>query len=212
MAEIVTAETIVKELGLVPHPEGVGFFVETHRSGSTPMSSRGQTDFNVPDDDLVVTNRTTRRPDQDGRRNALSSIYWLSTRSSPKLPLIMNLSDVVHYYHGGEPFEFILVDPQTKKMQRVILGGNVLAGHKFQLPIKGGMWKCGHLLVPNPTDTSSKDAYCLIGEAVAPGFDFYDFTLMTAKTVKETTPQFWDVLKPFLHDKGDSSKDDGNPQ
>ena len=208
MAETVTAETIVKELGLVSHPEG-GFFMETHRSGSTPMSSRGQTDFNVPDNDLVVTNRTTRRPDQDGRRNALTSMYWLST-SSPKLYLTINLLDDVHYYHGGEPFEFILVDPQTKIMQRVILGGNVLAGHKFQLPVKSGTWKCGHLLVPNSTDTSSKDAYCLIGEAVAPGFDFYDFTWVTAKMVKETTPQFWDVLKPFLHDKGDSSKDDGN--
>ena len=211
MAESVTAETMVKELGLIPHPEG-GFFLETHRSGSTPMSSQGQTDFNVAYDDLVVTNRTDRRPDGDGRRNALTSIYWMPTGSSPKLHLTINISDHVHYYHGGEPFEFILVDPQAKKVQRVILGGNVLAGHKFQLPVKGGIWKCGHLLVPNSTDSSSKDSYCLIGEGVAPGFDFYDFTWVTAKMVKETAPQLWDVLKPFLHDKteGDSSKDDSN--
>ena len=200
MAESVTAETMMKELGLIPHPEG-GFFLETHRSGSTPMSSRGQTDFNVADDDLVVTNRTDRRPDGDGRRNALTSIYWMLTRSSPKLHLVVNRSDSMHYYHGGEPFEYILVDPQTKKMQRVILGGNVLAGHKFQLSVKGGIWKCGHLLVPNSADPSSNDAYCLIGLAVAPGFDSHDLTIVTPKMVKEKVPEFCDVLKPFLHEE-----------
>ena len=213
MAKTVNAETMVKELGLIPHPEG-GFFLETHRSGSTPMSSQGQTDLNVPDDDLVVTNRTDSRPDRDGRRNALTSIYWMATESSPKLKLAVNLSDHVHYYHGGEPFEYILVDPQAKKAQRVILGGDVLAGHKFQMSVKAGIWKCGHLLVPNSsTKSSNKDAYCLIGEAVGPGFDFYDFTWVTAKMVKETAPQLWDVLKPFLHDKPEddsSSKDDSS--
>ena len=199
MAEKVTAEVIVKELGLKPHPEG-GFFMETHRSGSTPMSSQGQTDFNVPDDDLVVTSRTDSRPDNDVRRNTLTSIYWMPTGTSPKLRLTINLSDHVHYYHGGHPFEFILVDPQTKKMKRVMLGGNVLAGHKFQVSVKGGVWKCGHLVV-DTNDPSYKDSYCVIGEAVAPGFDFYDFTWVTAKMIKDTVPELWDVLKPFLHDK-----------
>ena len=202
MAETVTAETMVKKLELIPHPEG-GFFLETHRSGSTPMSSRGETDLNVPEDDLVSTNRTDRRPDRDGRRNALTSIYWMPTGTSPKLYLTMNISDIVHYYHGGEPFEYILVDPKSKEIRRVILGGNVLAGHKFQVPVKGGIWKCGHLIASNATADSqlSKAVYCLIGEAVGPGFDFHDFTWVTAKMIKEATPQLWDVLKPFLHDK-----------
>ena len=211
MAESVTAETMVKKLELIPHPEG-GFFLETYRSGSIPMSSRGETDLNVPEDDLVMTNRTDRRPDRDGRRNALTSIYWMPTGSSPKLHLTVNLSDHVHYFHGGEPFEFILVDPKAKEVRRVVLGGNVLDGHKFQLPVKSGIWKCGHLMAPNATDSQlSKDAYCLIGEGVGPGFDFYDFTWVTSEMVKETAPQLWDVLKPFLHDKTEenySSKGD----
>lgn len=201
----VTAEMLVKELGLIPHPEG-GFFLETHRSGSTPMSTQGQTDFNVPDDDLVATSRTERRPDHDGRRNALTSIYWMPTGTSPTLRLTINMSDHVHYYHGGIPFEYIMVDPQTKKMQRVVLGGDVMAGHKFQVPVKGGVWKCGRLLVDS-ADLPSKDMYCLIGEGVAPGFDFYDFTWVTAQMVKETVPELWDVLQPFLHEEDTSSKD-----
>lgn len=214
MAEsTVTAETLVKELGLVPHPEG-GFFLETHRCGSTPMSSKGETDLKVPDEDLVLTNRTNRRPDGDGRRNALTSIYWMPTGTSPKLYLTINISDAVHYYHGGEPFEYILVDPQAKKTQRVVLGANVLAGHRFQLPVKGGIWKCGHLLVdPTADPSSSKESYCLIGEALGPGFDFHDFTWVTAKMVKEMVPDLWKTLQPFLHDKTaekNSLSKDGN--
>jgi len=101
MAETVTVDTIVKKLGLIPHPEG-GFFRETHRAGGTPMTARGETDFNVPNDDLVATNRTDRRPDSDGRRNALTSIFWMPTRASPTLLLAINLSDHVHYYHSGD--------------------------------------------------------------------------------------------------------------
>lgn len=100
MAELnVTAETLVKKLGLIPHPEG-GFFLETHRSGSIPMTTKGQTDLNVPSDDLVLTSRTDRRPDHNGHRNALTSIYWMPTSSS-KLCLVVNRSDIVHYYHSA---------------------------------------------------------------------------------------------------------------
>ena len=197
----VNAETMIKELGLIPHPEG-GFFLETHRSGSTPMSSRGETDFDVPINDLVLTKRTDRRPDRDGRRNALTSIYWMPTKSSPKAHLVANTSDSVYYCHGGDPFEYILVDPETKKTDRVVLGGDVLAGHKFQLAVKGGTWKCGHLI--ESSDPSSKDTYCLIGIAVAPGFDSHDLTLVTSKMVKETVPELWEALRPFVHEDSSS--------
>lgn len=49
---VMTRSELRTQLGLIPHPEG-GCFLETFRSGSTPMSSRGQTDLNVPERDLV---------------------------------------------------------------------------------------------------------------------------------------------------------------
>lgn len=96
-----TAAELVELLGLIPHPEG-GFFLETHRSGSEPMSSRGQTDFSVPSHCLVeTTGRDDCRPDRSKFRNCLTSIYWVPTKKSPSLPLVENLSDHVHYYQGG---------------------------------------------------------------------------------------------------------------
>jgi len=208
-AETVTVETVIQKLGLIAHLNG-GFFLETFRSGSTPMSTRGETDFNVPDEDLVLTtNRTDRRPDHDGRRNALNSVYWMPTGASPKMHLITNLSDQVIYYHSGDPFEMTLFNPQTKKLKRVVIGGNLLAGHKFQLPVKGGIWKCGRLLVEDSQDTSRKESYCLVGEATAPGFDIHDFSQVTVDMFKKTVPRCcWKTLKPFLHDKIDD--DDEN--
>lgn len=203
----VTVETLVKELGLVSHLEG-GFFLETYRSGSIPMSSKGETDLNVPDDDLVLTNGRAKRsgPDGDARRNALTSAYYLSTGTSPNLELTVNLSDHVSYYHTGHPFECILVDPEAKKMQKVVLGSNVLAGHQFQLPVKRGVWKCGRLLVDSLTaDSSNQEPYCLIGNAVAPGFDWHDFAWVSAEMVKQTVPDLWDTLEPFLHKTEGSS-------
>ena len=72
----------------------------------------------------------------------------------------------------------------------------------FQLPVKGGTWKCGRMLLPESADEESKKdiIYTLIGEAVAPGFDFHDFTWVTAEMIHKTAPQHWNMLKSFLHD------------
>ena len=115
-----TADRLVAKLGLIPHPEG-GYFLETWRSGSVPMSSRGQTDFGalatktgeVNADLVVAAGREPRRPDGDARRNALTSIFWMPTKSSPTLRLAVNLSDHVHYYQGGLPFRYHLLSFST---------------------------------------------------------------------------------------------------
>ena len=73
---------LIPVLNLIPHPEG-GFFVETYRSGTQPMSTQGQTGFDTTNNNknLIVTTdgRDTNRPDKDVRRNALTSIYWAPT-------------------------------------------------------------------------------------------------------------------------------------
>ena len=51
----------------------------------------------------------------------------------------------IHYYHGGVPFEFILFDPTSGELSRV---GDEIDGQVFQLPVKGGTWKCGRMLLP----------------------------------------------------------------
>jgi len=172
------------------------FFTETFRSGSTPMSTQGQTGLNCtdPHKNLVVVpggHRGARRADGDERRNALTSIFWVPTISSPALLLAINESDHVHYYQGGRPFRYSLFDPKTGHYEEVVLGPELLKGHKMQVSVKGGIWKCGRILKGNygSGDGGGSDyneyEYTLIGEAVAPGFDFHDFSWITEKQVRE---------------------------
>ena len=148
-------------MGLVPHPEG-GFFLESFRSGSVPMTSRGQTNFDVETStDLVETGRTTQRPDGDGRRNPLTSIYWVPTVESPLLKLIVQESDHVMLYHGGRPFEYTLYDPKSEELEVKVLGPDVRKGHHLQIPIKAHVWACGRLVAHEGLNDWD---YCILGE------------------------------------------------
>ena len=165
---------LIPKLNLIPHPEG-GFFVETYRSGSIPMSTQGQTCIegcHNPDHNLIPTKgRETNRPDGDVRRNALTSIFWVPTITSPEMVLTINCSDHVHYYQGGRPFKYVLYDPEGCDLTEVVLGPDVDKGHKLQVCVRGGLWKCGHLIPDSDVESNGEDSYeySLIGEAVAPG-------------------------------------------
>ena len=129
------AESVVSELGLIPHPEG-GHFLETFRSGSLPMKNRGQTDLKC------------RASDGDRRRNCLTSIFWLASVARPTLRLSVSLSDHVHYWQGGRPFEYVLLElgsPSASnekasteypdaRLSRVVLGPKISAGQRLQVP------------------------------------------------------------------------------
>jgi uncharacterized protein len=195
---IIASSDLQTQLGLIPHPEG-GFFLETFRSGSVPMTSRGQTDLDVPSWDLVdAPSRAGNRPDGDIRRNCLTSIYWVPTTESPLLLLATNLSDHVHYYQGGKPFEYIIYNPKTKSIQVSILGPDIVNGHVLQLAVQGGMWKCGRLLDQELPEITAD--YCIIAEAVAPGFDLHDFSFISPTSLEVVDdPTVQELLWPFLY-------------
>lgn len=192
---------IVGPLNLIPHPEG-GFFVETYRSGSEPMSTMGQTglDCEKPDTNLVVANgRSQNRPDGDERRNAMTSIFWLPTYKSPKQILLENASDHVHYYQGGAPFTYFLFDPATQEFSKITLGPELHKGHSLQVICKGKTWKCGRAeFSDGDDDDEDKYNYSLIGEAVAPGFDYHDFRAITEEDLKKNVKD-----KKILQQLGD---------
>ena len=197
---------LVSALKLIPHPEG-GFFTETFRSGSTPMSTQGQTGLNCtdPDKNLVVVpggNRGANRPDGDERRNALTSIFWVPTVNSPRLLLVVNESDHVHYYQGGRPFRYSLFDPKTETFEEVVLGPDLHKGQKLQVSVKGGIWKCGCILDEKDCSEFVEYEYTLMGEAVAPGFDFHDFSWVTEKQVREKCKDtsHVDLFMQYVHE------------
>lgn len=201
-----TAVELVDMLGLVPHPEG-GFFLETFRSGSAPMVTRGQSALgdSVPRTSLVTTTgRTQRRPDQSNLRNCLTSIFWVPTLQSPRLILSVNCSDHVHYYQGGLPFRYYIYNPETKAVRQEILGPHIRSGQKLQIAVVGGEWKCGCIV----DDAETKDHglqfdYTIVAEAVGPGFDHHDFQFVTKAELLQQPRDAVETLQQFVQGQED---------
>lgn len=184
-------EAMITELGLIPHPEG-GFFVETYRTGATPMSSRGKTTLPKSTEEsrdcATATRRRTEDAD-DGRRNCMTSIYYMLTRESGHQWWALNESDHVHYHHAGGRVTYHLVHADGT-YERKTLGRDVANGETPQLVVKGGTYKAAVL------DPGAE--FVMIGEAVAPGFDFRDFSFVSAKQLSGRNASAYDETQRYV--------------
>lgn len=179
------AAAIASALGLIPHPEG-GYFLETFRAGATPMLSRGQTD---------TTGTLVATPAREGReRNSLTSIYYMLTRDSPRQWWANNISDHVHYWHGGGEVVYRVIERDG------VLSTHTLGPKQPQLVVRGGAYKCAQL------DPSAE--YALLGEAVAPGFDFRDFKFVTVDDLVALVPTQAVALSDWVKKQPETVFDD----
>jgi hypothetical protein len=75
------------------------------------------------------------------------------------------MSDHIHYYHAGSGITYYVVHPDGR-FEKQRCGPDVANGDVLQFEVKGGCWKASSI---------GDGDFTLIGEAVAPGFDFRDF-------------------------------------
>jgi hypothetical protein len=94
-------------------------------------------------------------------------MLFMATRDASILYFGVNQSDHVHYFHGppGCSYTYICIYP-SGEVEELTLGSDVYNGQKLQISFPAGCFKAGRL----------QGSHCLIGEGVAPGFDFRDFT------------------------------------
>ncbi|UVM53095.1 MULTISPECIES: cupin domain-containing protein [unclassified Pseudomonas] len=164
------ALAVVAALNLEPHMEG-GFYRRTFQADHRAM---------------VET--------EGGRRYLLTSIYYLLTRDSPIGHFHLNQSDIVHYYHLGDPIQYSLISPDGT-LKTVVMGSDVIAGQCLQLHVPGGVWKASQLM-----DGSA--GYGLISEAVSPGFDYADMELGTRRKLGESFPEHSQLFEKLTQDQG----------
>jgi predicted cupin superfamily sugar epimerase len=145
-SNILTAKQLAKALNLEAHVEG-GYFRQTFKADHRPT---------------IAT--------ENGDRVTMTSIYYLLSAESPIGHFHMNQSDIMHYFHVGDPITYYMIIADGS-LQKAILGPDPTKGHKMQLMVKGGTWKA------SKTPTDGKYGYGLIGEAVAPGFEYADMQL-----------------------------------
>ncbi len=125
---------------------------------------------------------------EGGDRNILTSIYYLLTDDRSVDHLHKNKSDIMHYFQAGSAITYILVDLEGK-LSRVKLGLNLAHGEVPQLLVPGGYWKAAVL---------EAGEYGLLGEAVAPGFDYRDMEIAEAANIQAQFPSLWNDLSPYV--------------
>jgi purine nucleoside permease/predicted cupin superfamily sugar epimerase len=125
---------------------------------------------------------------KQGDRVTMTSIYYLLSADSPVGYFHMNQSDIMHYFHKGDAITYYMLKPDGS-MQITILGPDPSKGHQMQMMVKGGTWKASKI------STDAKYGYGLIGEAVAPGFDYADMQLGKTATLLKQFPQHKDYIQ-----------------
>jgi hypothetical protein len=143
------AETLIKELGLLPHPEG-GFFRETYRA---PLHLPG----------------SALDPHFAGSRNASTAIYYMLTEGDRSRFHRIRSDEVWHFYLG-DPLQVVeLTDAGDARV--TLLGTDLTAGQVPQHVVPAGRW-FGSCPAPG-------SLFSLVGCTVSPGFDFADFEMAT---------------------------------
>lgn len=120
-------------------------------------------------------------------RNVMTSIFYLLTDDRPTNYFHKNISDIVHYFHTGSALTYMIIHPDGK-FEKIKLGMNINAGEVPQLIVKGGCWKAATLL---------SGEYGLLGEAVAPGFEYRDMQIADASLLEEF-PRLKEEIKNYI--------------
>ena len=119
----------------------------------------------------------------------MTSIYYMLTRESGHQWWALNESDHVHYHHAGGRVTYHLVHADGT-YERKTLGRDVANGETPQLVVKGGTYKAAVL------DPGAE--FGMIGEAVAPGFDFRDFSFVSAKQLSGRNASAYDETQRYV--------------
>lgn len=169
------ADDLIKQLNLVPHPEG-GFYRETYRCALT-----------LSQDALPAA--------YSGGRSASTSIYYLLTPGTFSC-LHRVASDEVFHFYAGDAVEMLqLSEDGVVQCGTILLGNQIDKGQVPQHVVPANVWQ-GCRLAPGTGEISDSNAFgfALLGCTVAPGFDFADYTEARREPLTAQFPQFAELI------------------
>jgi len=155
-----SAQEVIDTLGLQPHPEEGGYFIETRRAD----------EFYGPE---ALPSRYA------GDRCHYTAIYYMLTPETFSHMHLLQSDEVFHFYLG-DPCEMLQLHPDGSG-ETILLGNDLAAGQRPQVTVPRGSWQ-GMRLLPGGT-------FGLMGCTVAPGFEFVDYAHGTAELLKQF-PEF----------------------
>ena len=143
---MLTAEEIIKKLGLIKHPSEGGYFREIYRS-----------------EESIIKDQLPKR--YDSNRRICTSIYYMLTPDS--FSAIHKLrSDEIYHFYLGDPVTMLLLFPEGRS-KILTLGADIMLGQELQVMVPRDVWQGSFL--------NDGGRFALMGTTVAPGFEFDDF-------------------------------------
>jgi hypothetical protein len=161
---MMTAEEVIKILGLEPHPEG-GYYRESYRS-----------------DEIIRGGALSTR--YTGDRRFGTAIYYLLTRESFSVIHRIKTDEVYHFYLG-DPVELVQLLPDGSG-RVILLGNDIRSGAHAQALVSRGIWHGARLV--------EGGKYALLGTTVCPGFEFTDFEIGDRDDLIRSHPSFRDAI------------------
>ena len=118
----------------------------------------------------------------DGPRPAGSAIMAIITKAEFSAMHRLQTDEIWHYY-GGDPLQ-LLVLRSDGSGEVVVLGSDVLGGQKLQYVVPRGSWQGSIPL------GKGRDSYSMIGNTLAPSFDYSDFEMGYRTELQQAYPRY----------------------
>lgn len=154
------ADQLIAHLGLQPHPEG-GYYRQTYVAGEILPAAALPARY-------------------DGPRPVATAIYFL-LRAGQVSHLHRLASDEVWHHYSGDPLAVRVIEAKGMRRDHC-LGGDWPAGQQPQCVVPRGAWFGAELLC-------CEAGFALVGNTVAPGFDFADFELADRARLSAAFPR-----------------------
>ena len=163
-----TAETLVRKLGLEVLPLEGGHFRQTYQADET----------------VAVAAPDPEHPLVKPRSTAI--LYLLSADPDSFSALHRLPTDEIYHFYLGDPVELLLLG-QEGESEVVTLGHDVLDGQHVQFAVPAGVWQ-GSRLMPG-------GEFALMGTTMAPGFIDTDFVPGDRDTLLERFPEKAELIR-----------------
>lgn len=167
------SQDVIRLLGLSPLPREGGHFLQTYKS-ALQVAGGGS-----------------------GTRAAMSAIYYFMSREDFST-LHRLKSDEIYHFYAGDPAELVCFDGPT--LTRVVLGPDLVRGHRPQIVVPAGAWQASRPLRPfrpQAGDPVGRVGWTLLGTTVCPGYETADFEHGELAALLRAYPDHRDVILEF---------------
>lgn len=158
-------ELLINQYGLLTHPEG-GYYAETYRSELELPAIALPEGFSGP-------------------RQASTAIYFLLEQGNFSAFHRIKSDECWHFYTGDPLWIYILT--LQGDLQKIVMGNHPEKGEKFQFVVPANCWFA--------SEPAPGSVFSFTGCTVAPGFDFADFELASAKELQAAYPEHAPLIR-----------------